>query len=818
MKIPFLGSKDQRPGIVDLNSQTRITTPWAERWDDAVYVGLAGDIWMYRVLDNMPLRFENDSRILDHGRSMAQCLTDIGRTSVASPTGGFAGGLYRQIHIMTIRWQQRPAPPGGTPTKALQEYLRREILTFVAPVQRLFIGIQLTDIDAAAAARSRSAFDLAAEMLDTVFGDSLTNADRFEKDRDFLHGLLLPHGGRIPDPEERAHLEAWINYGAHTEPEILVYKDHLMVDRTDRIEFSAVESFQHSQMMTPHNEWLADMMDHGDGPSVVSIRGELQPPVDTRRQLRKSVRARRSARRDEVNANQVERVEEIEEDQLASHAEAQFSRADAAPSLRNTSIIMGRRDNGEVDEPLHEYLRHRYAIETRPLIHHQLQAWEETMPCGRRRASKFRKHLDINMVAYAGIGAYTELGDDQGCILGRGLPDNVPVYWDPLQSSVADSPPVTAILGIPGSGKTFTALHLSLQAAMSGLPVVFLNPKGGDSLYPMVEFMAGEGIKTEHVAISKLARDGQDGIYDPFRYAETPETAADLCSSLILTLLPDFTQLEKLDLKEGMLRGARQGAGCLIQALEAVNSENVRRQVMALWTSTPLFALVAGATPRGRMASHETDAEDRGRFILAEFDVPLDIPYDVDPNNYNDGQKLAVAVLRAVTLASVGMLAGSRGGMFVQDEAHVVLGNAQTLNMLTRLMREGRSLNIAQLYLTQLVSDLVSTGDRGSSLESFITRVLAMRMTDPVEAAAALRLVGLDATPERIADMKDFGPKKLPNGQRQPALGFYRDLTGRRSLIALSGGSREFRLAASTNINDKRLREQVAAASPGESS
>jgi hypothetical protein len=1381
----LLGDPSLKSGYVDPQTGARRATPWIERTDDGIYTSTNRSVWVYRVLENVPLRFEDDDALLDHGGRVRQILADIGQTSLTTPPfmQEAPPGFYRNIHIATIRWHHWPEPPPGTPTRDLAAFIADEILSFSAPAQAVFFGVELITGDARARARANNFFDFAKDMVNDLFNDNPTDYTRFDRDLNNLLPILKRNDCRTPTRDEMRQLEAWFTNGSTAEPEIIAYPDHLVIDRDDHLEFSALERLNQKVFRAPHSEWLSDIMDHPDGPSIVSIRAELQPSADTRKALRKSIRSRNLAEKERQKANKEEMVEETEDFELTRLAEGLYSHSDSDPSLRNVSIVFGHRGDGDdVEESYIDYLRHSYHMDVKPLTHKQIAALDEVQPGSVKRGSPFPLHVSLSTVAYAGIGSFTDIGDPEGAFLGRGLPDGTPVYFDFLASSKLDMPPATFIAGIPGSGKathlntlcvtplgftrmgdikvgddvvgrdgkpcrvrgiwehdnlefydvrfsdgqvvracvdhqwlvhdrrknlqvtskkraaaverwhatmetadlleleagrvsgestcdellgllrglpvevpwdtyigvyaalsesgcpsriaprqveveardaaveqpitttlydveaalvacvvkwssprgrwaeqiaarhdaakqvladvagagewasqsdlarlvlgdgadqeavrslrqrivkivrdaqvpsragetvavsagkaayvrerdvvlyptdvalkhlagylranagerpldepsmrvmtvgamleeghkeygahsrfsvpvaepldlpdadlpvapytfgawlgdgssnggaiaaartvtdsemvsdqqqmlsrigddgyeawvvessrdkillrvegltvrlreagalnnkhipmlylrasydqrlavlqglmdtdgtisvdgnchlalcnerlaadalalirtlgikasmtqgeaaiveddpdrpgekrrrvtgpcwnisftttrpvfrlprkaerlpedvratqdriyitdivavpsepgrciqvdspdhtylvegcvpthnTFMSLHLSMQAALSGLRVAFVNPKGMDTLRSILPYMESYGIETEWVAISRLAESGGQGTFDPFRYAATPETAAMLGANLITTVL-DFDQEQRTALRHGLMTGAKNGAGCVGQAMEYVKQQSpyVYAQVRAFWESTPMFGLCMGYEPKPRMvgAARERIPGELGKFLLTEFDVEMNLPNGVK-ENYTDAERIGLAAVRAVTTANIGMLAGTQGGVFMMDEAHNVLGHPDTINLIQKIMREGRSLNVAQIYVSQLVSDLLKVGSSGASLESYISRAFALRMTDPVEAAAALKLIGYEPNEDRIATMRQFGAKKTPEGI-QPALGYFRDLHGRKSVVSFGPYAESFARAASTNIVDRQEREK----------
>lgn len=809
-----LFGSDDRPGRTDQRTGLHIADTYYHRFGSE-YAGRGDDnVWLYRVLDNVPLRYEDEARLLDHGRKVTGLLSELGSLSIPKPSGLMEppAGFYRQIHVLSVRWYERPAAPPGTPTKALADMLNREVLNFTAPSQRTFIGIQLRDLEATAKRRNATWMDVARERISRALHDDSVDMDRYQADRDRVHQMLARGGCRVPDREERRQLEAWFNHGSHNKPELAVPKDppvdYLLVDRRDRLEFSVLEEFNTPAMEPPWQEWLADTLDHSDGPAVVSLRAELQPPSDTRKAMRRSMRVRRLNEQERMAAGQDDHAEEAQDEQLTRFAEARLAVGTGDATLRNTSVIFGYRSDGATQtETYADFLRSRYGIEVTPLAHYQLEALEHTMPCSQRRLNPYPKALSLDHIGYAGLGMFTNVGDDDGAMIGRGLPDGIPVYFDPFAAPRANQSPAVLVSGVPGSGKTHLSLNISFQTALAGKPVVFINPKGFDSLLPVAEMMQSRGVDVEWVAISQLTKSGGEGSYDPFRYAQEPETAASIAANLITTVLTEFDQRQRNSLRHGLSIGAKNGAGCVGEALRYVD-EDARAEVMHLAESTPLFALSIGQVPKPRLEQDPLTYQQRGKFMLIEFDVDLNLPSEVKERGYTDAERIGLSAIRSVTTASVGMLASMQGGLMVMDEAHNVLGHPETISLISKTMREARSLNVAQIYATQLVSDLLSVGGTGSSLESYISSVFALRMVDEKECAAALKLVGYEPTPEYMAWMRDFGPKRTEAGQ-QPAYGFYRDMKGRRTLLSFGPTSPQFAAAASTNIDDKTARARA---------
>ena len=127
--------------------------------------------------------------------------------------------------------------------------------------------------------------------------------------------------------------------------------------------------------------------------------------------------------------------------------------------------------------------------------------------------------------------------------------------------------------------------------------------------------------------------------------------------------------------------------------------------------------------------------------------------------------------------------------MLIVDEAWTFLSQPEGLASLQRISREGRSLNILPVFLTQRIADVVT-----KDLESYLSRVLVLKLNEKKEAETAVRLCGLQPTPERLAEIREFGP--LPAEGDRPARwarGIFRDLSGRHAQVVLGPTPRKRR-------------------------
>lgn len=345
---------------------------------------------------------------------------------------------------------------------------------------------------------------------------------------------------------------------------------------------------------------------------------------------------------------------------------------------------------------------------------------------------------------------------------------------------------------------TFAAQLLAGQAALAGVNVIFVNPKPRDSLVSFGEWVGEYGTPQRVVSLSKLEAEG--GAFDPFRFCE-PQMAAEILTRHILTVIGTsysggLDGRQEIMLGDGLARGAAAGARCAVDALAYVDDESIRETVLAQARASTLFSLAIGHTPRDQW-------DDTDGLTLIEFDreIPLP-PAGKAASDFERDERIALAAMRLVTRAALEILMSAGGGVLVVDEAHHYLSSSEGMASLQRIGREGRSMNLLPIFLTQRVTDLLH-----ADMQSYMSRVLAMKLNDPKEAAAALQLCQLEATPDRIAFLRDAGPQRAREGvPGRGALGFFRDLYDRHSVIMVGPIPENVRLAFSTNPEDRRTR------------
>lgn len=795
-----LGRVTGKAGSADRETATYYTTPWAWRDTDGLYIGHNKEAWLYRMLPVSPMVWEDAGRQLDIGSPLASMLYELANTSKDAGVGVRALTRPREVHLLAITWQELARVPEGTPPQ-LASYLEAS-LDFTVPNKVLVIGVRLWTSTSGSSDLAKKGFvEQMRERATSAMGEDVPDPTVFESDRKRVATILSKFGASNPPPREaQRQMEAWYNFGQSPDVEVFETKDQLVVGGLDRIEMAAVMSFDQAMFRAPDAPWALAALTHSAPASVVSVRGVLEPSSISRNRVRRSQRKVIAQIEEEQATGDIDRPEQTEALQLAQEVEY-FILQGNEPLVSDCSIVMARRVGPETPETYIDQLGDDFGIEMKPLEHRQMAALDETLPCSSKRVNPFPQDVSVAMLAHAGLQGFSNLGDAKGAFLGLVNPDAVPCFVSPLGAPAANLPPSMLVAGEPGSGKTFACQMLALQSALGGHQTIFINPKSDDTLEGLTDLVDGTVVR-----LSQVEKDG--GFFDPFRFCQpTPEgrgIAAEILAQHILAVLGSrgvagygFTQEQEIAVIDGLRRGAASGARCAAEAIGCITDPQVK-ELIRQQASDPLFALGIGLTPQESFGSER-------RLLLVEFDKPLDIPEKgVEPAQYSRSNRLAVAAVRLVTRASMEILANASGGVIIVDEAWMYLQSSDGLAAMQSFGRLGRSKNILPIFATQRVDDLLRTG---VDMESYLSRVLVLKLSEKKEAEAALKLCGLEPTDDRIEWLRNAGAKYTDDGQLiRGAMGLHRDLKNRHAAVLIGPVPDAARAAFSTNPEDRARR------------
>lgn len=449
---PKLFGAGKGNGGEDADRSTLWTTPWAWRDEDGGYYGYNGQVWLYRSFPLSPIapEWEDVTPRLRLGQRLEQILVELGETSRESPMGFRSMNDNREIHVVSVTWEQVARPPAGTP-EGLTPY-QEETLGFTVPAKALLIGVRLRSASAPTPGKKKGGLiDQLKDQFTNVLGEGVPDPARYETDRTAVNAIFERAGCKVPSRDEMRQLESWYNLGRGTDALLVEERDHVVVDGVDRIELAAVLDFHRTVRHAPHFQWIADAEAHNEPCRLVSVRAELEPASVARKRARSTQRRIKAQIDEEMESGDIDRPEYSDTYQLAQSIEEHFINANE-PLMANVSMIMARRAT-EANETYIDHLRNSYEIEVRPLDMRQMPALDETLPCSSKRVNPFVQDLSVAMVAYAGLHGFSDVGDRKGAYLGLTHPNLTPAYLDFLGAPAANKPPITAIFGDPGSGK-----------------------------------------------------------------------------------------------------------------------------------------------------------------------------------------------------------------------------------------------------------------------------------------------------------------------------------------------------------------------------
>lgn len=772
------------------------TVPWARREPGGIYV--ANDnrsTWVYRELALAPLEYEDPNRRLEVGDNLHELLVEIGSRARDVAEGLSLLSQNRSIHIFSAVFETVAEPPKGTPKQL--ELLIDSLLPNLVRNKTLLVGVKLRSSFLAQATKSRGSLkDRAKALFQASTEDTSLGLDSFAADLADLETTFRRLHARVPQEESLRQLEAWWNYGQTPDVVNEFAPDEFHVAGGQTYEIRAVQELP-NQLSAPYAQWLLDAISHASGVKAVSIRADLEPPTVTRTRLRRQRRKLIDREEQEQATGDLGRDEETATLHYAKDVES-FVVNTREPWATNVSILLARAVDG-ADETYADMLRNVYQIKTEPLPHRQLEALSEMQPASPVRINPFSQETSLSYLSYAGLAGFSNLGDANGVFAGNINPDHVPSYIDPFASAKQNLPPVMGVFGDPGSGKTFFAQLVAAQAALAGMNVFFVNPKGFDSLNPWVEYVQDLGVPARTVSFSKIEQKG--GAFDPFTFCTNPHMAAEILTRHIQSCLADaLTPRESFAVGADLAKAADAGVGCGFDALEYIREESVRELILGAISSNTLFALAFARVP------HDDWANTSG-LTLIEFDRELPLPTEFT-KNIGPAERMAQAALRLTSRAAMEILMRHNGGVYVIDEAHHYIASDEGMASLDRLAREGRSMGLLPIFITQQPSDLLSV-----DMDSYMSRVMAMKLGKEEEAAAALRLCGLKPTRPRIDFLRSCGPQpKSEDTPGRPASGLMRDVYDRHSVVLVGPVPEEMRMAMSTNRSDREKRDAEAEA------
>jgi len=268
------------------NTDALWTTPWAYRDEEGTYFGYNEQVWLYRSLPVNPMEWEDPSTRLALGQQLSTLLGEIGSTSTV-PVGGIRSlSNNREIHILSVTWEEPASPPEGTPPDLAD--FQRACLGYASPKKALFIGVRLRPTGGNNS--NSGILDQARRVATKVLLEDVPDRAAYRNDRELVASMCSRAGGRLLSQIERNQLESWFNNGRGPDTTIVENSTSIDVQAFETYEMSAVMRFNNPIMHAPDAQWVLEAASHSNGPKVVSVRAELEPASLTRNRARRSQR------------------------------------------------------------------------------------------------------------------------------------------------------------------------------------------------------------------------------------------------------------------------------------------------------------------------------------------------------------------------------------------------------------------------------------------------------------------------------------------------------------------------------------------------
>ena len=335
------------------------------------------------------------------------------------------------------------------------------------------------------------------------------------------------------------------------------------------------------------------------------------------------------------------------------------------------------------------------------------------------------------------------VGSQRGPYLGYtpvGAP--LPVRFDPTQAPRENRASAVLLIGTLGSGKTVASQLIQYAAERRGSLVVDFDPKPDHGWEHLPEL-------ADRLQVLELSgAQAQQGRLDPLRIG-LEDIREELACSYLLELLPgnpaQWENAVSLAVKDTVREGSRSlqrvveqllpsdraGAREAGEALEVIRDFGLARLGFGDGAGNDAQAAMPVTTIRmpGLSLPEPTAARD----------------------SYTRAERISVATLSLVAAYALQLISNdrSRHKIVGLDEIWFLLASPQGRQIIHRLVRLGRAYNATLLLGTHMIADL---GD----LADLIGVVLVFGQDSDAAAAAALRFIGLDPTPELIGKVREF--------------------------------------------------------------
>lgn len=489
--------------------------------------GAGAGVWLYR---KVPLRAVRDvAQKVDTLRAAEPMIDTFARLTELTRTAAIkrreaAKSNYREYHLL---WVDVPAYFQASADRTDYWELQEDYGERVVPQRLLLMGVMLE-----ASWHDGGSFSRTLRAIGESLSTSEPALTLFEKDAEQVGKIMEDAGMQRPTARELQVADSWFNRGTANDPELVPDREMLGVlsspaaaryveqnlkgtcvadwpeDLPDTHVLS-MGSVQHIELdgAGPRDyaaQWGIALMDAGA--VCISVRGKLEPPEITRREIEAYVRGIKSDAASRQESNRDVRSEQEEALAYGQMLVDSYKPHQQSPTSTGTSIVVAFQ--GRVEDMTK--VMGRSNILLNPMSSRQRAALAETWIASGARANPHLQDLPTDAIAYSGLISLTRVGDletPHSALIGFTETDAQPVWSNPRAAYERNSAPLSLYAGDSGSGKA-----LSLDTS---IPV----PPSGK--YPHGWARLGDLERGEHI----LSSSGRRGTITHLSPIRTPERA-----------------------------------------------------------------------------------------------------------------------------------------------------------------------------------------------------------------------------------------------------------------------------------------------------
>lgn len=405
----------------------------------------------------------------------------------------------------------------------------------------------------------------------------------------------------------------------------------------------------------------------------------------------------------------------------------------------------------------------------------QIEAMADWTPAGKTKFSDYRQPISVSALTGGMPIANSALGDNGGFsgsfYIGRTIPAGTVVTMDPGMPQKLHKSGAITVTGVLGSGKSVFCMGEQLKWAMAGHKGLYIDPKGDTKYYDMVPEARG-------IVERSVIREGSQTrlpVFGVYRL-DTDEGRKQTHSMMQSFLVELFGVSDRVEYREALMFGLNNHLGEQHPTIQGLHDEFVRMSrdelgyseriresckdasaQLRVYMEDPLAELVLtddryakeAALARGTGAGAPLSVIDTSGLKLPDRET-------MAQGTATEQQRISLAMMHVVAHSTY-QVAYAEGDdpmhppltTITFDEAWRFLKSSSGSQVLSELIRQGRSWNITPVIASQLNEDVAEI--------SSLTKVRFLGAADDEEdIKIGLRMMGVDAEQYVIDIVNEF--------------------------------------------------------------